>query len=74
MTTHPAAEAFAMKPALSAFSKRCSVTLELYGVSRWVLDYDAATKLCKNNGLRGPQIDAAIAVFEERLESAFRAV
>ncbi len=73
-TTYPRAEAFAKKPPLSAFTAPCSVTLELYGYRRWVLDYTAAEQLCRRNGLRGHEIDAAIAVFEERIDAAFRAV
>ena len=47
----------------------CRATQQLYNYKTWVFDFIKAENICRDNGLRGFEIEAAIDVMEDRFDS-----
>lgn len=66
---HPKAISVGRAVDLREVTAACNVTYELYGYKTWLFDCVKAEDVCRKNGLRGFEIDAAIEVMEERFNS-----
>lgn len=64
MITYPRALAFARTCRLPMVV--CSVTKELYGYAKPILDEGTTTRMIKDAGYRGEEVEAALSVLRER--------
>lgn len=67
--THPKAISIARAVDLREVTSACMETYRLYGYRAWIFDYVKAESLCRQNGLKGFEIDAAIDIMESRFNS-----
>ena len=69
MRVYPKAVSVGNSVDLREVTSVCLATQELYNYKTWVFDLLKAEDICRQNGLRGFEIEAATDVMEKRFDS-----